>query len=190
MAFEKIQDTDEWEIVRDKNNGNIDVLQAGATGKILTGGGVGSDPTYEDNQALTIIEGGDAGQVLTSIGGGTPTYEDVPIPEKLINDTAQAFLFKYIEIGTWNMDSTDRITVSHNIGDKTKYRGCQCIIFDDSGNVWDFFHHATPDGRLPNETSIGDNTMVLYRTNGGFFDNSSFDGSVSNRGILTVFYTE
>lgn len=88
-----------------------------------------------------------------------------------------------IEIGPWNMDTTNIVLVPHTL-DITKIRGVQVqIINDDDTELSPIFRAAGPVGGTFRTRDID---FVLSRTTNAIFDNASYDDAVKNRGWILV----
>lgn len=97
---------------------------------------------------------------------------------------------KQIEIGDWNMDTTQTVSVPHGIaGGVSKILGCIVSIISDAGSPVNDIHYIAPSGTLPGGAySFTSTNIVLVRTDTGPFDNTSFDSTSFNRGNITIFY--
>jgi hypothetical protein len=102
---------------------------------------------------------------------------------------------KRVDISNWDMDAVGTKTVAHGLINHTRILSISVMIFDDSGNIYDFLHHPTqgasdfrPSGFI---TTIDATNISLFRqpsADNGWFDNTSFDFNSSNRGYITIEY--
>lgn len=131
--------------------------------------------TVAGSTGNTVIAGTcDITGVLTATGG-------------IKTDGTNTLITKVIDIGNWNMDATDQVSVAHGItyGD---IRGIQVIIrSDDAGVNYDISYVSTA-GALGGGTYASSTNITLSRTTSGFFDNTSFNAPSYNRGWITITY--
>lgn len=102
---------------------------------------------------------------------------------------------KIVNIGNWNMDSTDTITVAHGITDFTKIRSVNVYIIDDGGtNIYPInmaYTTGTPVTAVQGTIgSITETFVSLYRLTGGTFDDANFNSSPYNRGWIHIEYVD
>ena len=95
-----------------------------------------------------------------------------------------------ISIGDWNMDATTSVSVAHGIGDHEDIVSVFITIRDDAAtSLYPLFYYTgvgVSDGRfLWNATNI-----VMTRRGGGNFDDTDFNATSYNRGIITIFYLD
>jgi hypothetical protein len=97
---------------------------------------------------------------------------------------------KIIEMGVWNMVSTEEVSVAHGLSDHAKIRSITAMIVNDAG-----------DGIFPTGASAlgvtqawvvaaGTTNVSAKRLTGGDFDNVNFDDAVINRGWFSIQYEE
>jgi hypothetical protein len=91
-----------------------------------------------------------------------------------------------LNIGDWNMNTTGLVTVTHGISDWTKIRTINVLIRDDANTVLYNLAGSGPSGELYGSMAVSDVSVLLVRTTGGTFDNSSFDSTSYNRGYITI----
>ena len=126
--------------------------------------------------------------------------ETAEAPSKnTVYDMAGGLITKVIEIGDWNMDSTETVYVTHGI-DWTKLRAiCDVMIRDDSGNMYKLdanveMSTTTKDGGVvlyettTPQNGLSSTAILLYRVTGGIFDSVSFNATAYNRGWVTIQY--
>lgn len=101
-------------------------------------------------------------------------------------------LKKIINIGDWDMDTTQTVSVAHGLT-LSKIRKIDVLIQIDAGTGSDAVYLLTTGNYLAPTTSgafQADATNVLLgRVTGGIFDNSFFDSTGYNRGWITIEYT-
>lgn len=102
---------------------------------------------------------------------------------------------KIVNIGNWNMDSTDFVNVAHGISDFTKIRGIEAYIIDDGGiNIYPLnmaYTTVTPVTAVQGTIgSITTTTVSLFRLSGGAFDDANFDNGSYNRGWIHITYVD
>lgn len=95
-----------------------------------------------------------------------------------------AIRFKVLNIGDWNMDTTGSVSVAHGLT-AANLIGAEVLIYDDLGLGGYSIERA---GYYNFEYVIG-TSIVLSRTAGGAFDNTSFDATGYNRGKIIIWYT-
>jgi hypothetical protein len=99
-----------------------------------------------------------------------------------------------IPIGDWNMDSSLSVTINLPTGvTRTNFRNAIVSIRTDGPTDYLVYPLSINAGLLGGyyETSnivTPADTITLYRTIGGFFDNSNFDSTGYNRGWITITY--
>lgn len=98
---------------------------------------------------------------------------------------------KVLNLGDWNMDSTDTLTVTHSVTDYKKIRSMSVIIRDDADSAYANLEgfrsgvYSAPDGGI---TDIGSTTITLFRTAGQTFDGANYNATGYNRGYMTIVY--
>ena len=92
-----------------------------------------------------------------------------------------------VNIGDWDMDATDSISVAHGIADFTKIRDISVIIRNDGGTPYhkldQSFFGGTQDGSV---VQFDATNVSLYRTASGTFDSADFDSTSFKRGYITI----
>ena len=93
-----------------------------------------------------------------------------------------------VDIGDWNMDSTDYVYVAHGLSDEQQVRYVDVIIREDTpgGTLHHLVRSSGPAGG--SIYTIDDTYIMLDRTLSGYFDNPSFDSTSYNRGWITIGY--
>lgn len=98
-------------------------------------------------------------------------------------------LRKIIEIGDWNMDSTEAVEVAHGLTN-SKIRKISVMIRGDNANnvhpldAWFSGVHLGGFFILQSTPTV----VSLVRTAGGIFDSESFDSTSYNRGWIVIEY--
>jgi len=104
---------------------------------------------------------------------------------------------KIVEIGDWNMDSTENISVAHGIADFTKIRSIDVYIIDDGATNIYPLNMAYTTGQNTHVTSvqgtvgsISTTDVVMSRLTGGTFDSANFNSTSYNRGWIHITYVD
>jgi len=117
------------------------------------------------------------------------------IPTRMLTDDGSIVHFKRIDIGSWNMDTTEAMTVAHGLGSKFLNIISIWVVIKTDDNSFIFplacYDATFASGILGGGISNVDNTLIaLYRTPLGIFETSTlFDGG-SNRGYVYIGYTD
>ena len=171
-------------------------LAIGAADLVLTSNGAGADPSWQDPHKILTTQGdmlirgaagpqrlpADAdGEVLTSNGPGTnPSYQ---FPHDLwAFNLGAAFNLHIIEIGDWNMDTTNSVTVAHGLSfADIIWAGC-------------WIRNDTNDGKWPltwasatvanGDIRVNATFVILARRAGGAWDSIAYDSTSYNRGWI------
>jgi hypothetical protein len=144
-----------------------------------------------DGSSATVT--GAAQTAITSVGTLTSLAVTNGVTAGSVSSGASstALMWKVLDIGTWDMDSTITVSVAHGLGASyTKIVSVNAMIFPDASGViipLDYVYYSTgvAAGSIG---GIGDTNLTLYRTNQGTFDSSSYSGS-ANRGKVFIAYT-
>lgn len=99
--------------------------------------------------------------------------------------------FKLVNIGDWNMDSTDGVPILHGLSDHKKIRLVKAIIRDDAdGNYYPLDRiDDTATGLIAGNATLWNSTTIfLARLVGGTFDNATFNSTGYNRGFVMIIY--
>lgn len=91
-----------------------------------------------------------------------------------------------LELGDWNMDTTDAITVTHGLSatEWKTVRNITSIIRIDSDT--DYIDFSSNNGAQRIEVNSAN--FVIRRVVGGYFDSASFDATSFNRGWINFKY--
>lgn len=96
-----------------------------------------------------------------------------------------------VNLGDWNMDTSDSVTVAHGIADYKKIRSVDVIIRDDADSAYAKLTgfrsgvYSVPDGGI---TDITSTTVTLFRTAGQTFDGVNYNATSFNRGFMYIQY--
>ena len=123
---------------------------------------------------------------ITSVGTLTSLSVTGAITSGAVNSNVKLNT-KVIDIGDWNMDSTQQVSIAHGLT-KSKIRSISVFIRADvDTNVYSF--PASDDG--PTALSYANTTnIVLQRALSGTFDSTTFDDTSYNRGWITIQYID
>lgn len=99
---------------------------------------------------------------------------------------------KVVNIGTWDMDGTATVSITHGITDFKKIRSVTATIRNDDDDKY-YILENTIDGSFNISGAIGEiNSTLLYltRKTGGVFDSTDFNNTSGsfNRGFVTILY--
>lgn len=141
--------------------------------------------------AINALAGGTADQVFVKIDG---TDFNFTARNSVLSDSANLKV-KVIEIGDWNMDTTNAVSVIHGIVDGTKIRSVDVVIRADTGVLYKLENYDFSTGEVGGGVSgvnedipISGTTIRLGRKTGGLFDQAGFDSTSFNRGFITIIY--
>ena len=138
-----------------------------------------NNTTQTGTERLTIESDGD---VIT-----TCKYRDASATE-----TVKRIKQKIIEIGDWNMDTTDNVSINTGLSDTTKIRCIDVLIRNDSGNLNPLFRGVSSSDTSQQGfwTVISATNISLLRLTGGHFDSTNYDSTSYNRGFIYITYEE
>jgi hypothetical protein len=98
---------------------------------------------------------------------------------------------KIVQIGDWNMDTTNLVEIAHGL-DWTKIVNVHaCIYADGGGDRYMLVNSETtpvPTGTFSSIISWTALNIALRRATGGVFDSASFSGTPFNRGFIVIQY--
>ena len=101
-------------------------------------------------------------------------------------DVVRASLHPCIEIGAWNMDTTDELDVDV-VFHYNKWRSACVMIIDDVGStIKKLGWRGSLSGDWRHDPAKGDTIMTLSRKIGGDFDSVDYDDPVMNRGFIAL----
>lgn len=150
-------------------NGDIYYRDAGILKRLA----IGATDTY-----LRVIAGIPSWSNIGAFSGGVKT------------DGVNTLITKVVQIGDWNMDTTDTVSVAHGINVQN-IRSVDAMIRNDASTnftpiTWK--QDVSNDG-VEGGVGITDSTnVILTRTLSGSFDNVNYDSTSFNRGWITITY--
>ena len=141
--------------------------------------------TYEKNRA--VVQG-----TSGNLDFDGNTFFDLSNQSDSLPDTGIKILKeKIIDIGVWNMDSLDTVSITHGISDILKIRSVNVVIFNDAQSaVHDLFNKviSVSSPIISGGISFISSTDVeLKRTDASVFNSTSFSSGI-NRGFITIKY--
>ncbi len=104
-----------------------------------------------------------------------------------VNTDNMTLKTKVIEIGDWNMDTTDFVNVAHGLTG-TSIRAILSVFIrrDDDGTNSDFGSYDASESK--NISAIIGVNVFLSRLSGGTFDAATYNATSFNRGWITLLY--
>jgi len=93
-----------------------------------------------------------------------------------------------INIGDWNMDSTDTKSIAHGLSNYKKVRSISVIIRDDADSYYQSLievYYST-GANFGGSIYFDATNITLTRVIGGTFDSTSYDATSYNRGWITI----
>jgi hypothetical protein len=129
-------------------------------------------------------------QIDTNTTAISTIYTDGQMPNGIETD-GTLLKTKVVQIGDWNMDTTQQVSVAHSISDFTKIRSVSAMILNDaSGTLFNLISAEGTTGSAADNTQIVCNStnIILGRKTGGIFDQSLYDSTSFNRGFITITY--
>jgi hypothetical protein len=94
---------------------------------------------------------------------------------------------KSLNIGDWDMDTTESKNVAHGLSDFKKIRGIDVIIRNDSDTA-PYLHITATANKDIYISGIDNSNIGITRRTSGTFDSASFDSTSYNRGWVTITY--
>jgi hypothetical protein len=103
-------------------------------------------------------------------------------------DQASAYTETEINIGMWNMDTTDSVSVAHGIANYKNIREVSVVIRDDLDT--DYLGLGKVNNGDDGLVEWDGTNIILKRTTGGYFDASGYSKTVGsyNRGFIYIKY--
>ncbi len=112
----------------------------------------------------------------------------------LQNAGTRPLLKKILDIGEWNMDVTDNVSVQHGLGNFKNVRLVSGVVRDDADTNYSSFYGgriaADPDTQAW-AGFVDATTLTVFRKTNGLFDSVVYDGTastVANRGFVFIEY--
>ena len=107
-----------------------------------------------------------------------------------LNTVAGGLLKKYINIGNWNMTTTNIVYVEHGLS-ATKIKGVEAFILADTnetGSIGSMLVGHDVNGLGGGMIAVNTTNIVLVRTISGRFTNGGFEDTSYNRGYVKIEY--
>jgi hypothetical protein len=122
---------------------------------------------------------------------------DANFARRILDDNNNYLKCEIIEIGDWDMDATAFLDIAHGLSNFKNIRGIHLIIRDD----FDTRYMCSPFCSSGGTSDVGidvsqgsggitTTNIRLRRSNGGQFDNLSYDSTSYNRGWVFIWYEE
>ena len=154
-------------------------------GRLFRDSGTGAFKVWDGSAFVDAVTKSDT--ALSIAGGMTASAGFADI-------AGTSFHFKVIDIGDWNMDSTQAVRVDTGIN-YTKWRGAIVTIRADSGVtgyvLWPLPYRGGGVGTglgWDHNTTYSDTEIQLLRPLGDVFDTTDYDATSYNRGWVLLFY--
>lgn len=156
--------------------GTIDGRDVATDGTKLDGieSGATADQTAAEIRAL--VEAATDSNVFTD--ADHTKLDSLPAGGSVLSQTV-------VNIGTWNMDTTDSVSVAHGLT-LADIRSIAVTIIDDSGNFYYDFNFLSTTESAQNSVWATSTDIVITRATGGAFDNVTFDSTAGNRGYIVI----
>lgn len=155
-----------------------------------------SNATWGTWTQLTNASGNVTRNVTGDVTGNadTATLADGASSIKETGAGAGTIRKKIIEIGDWNMDSTQYVSISHGLT-KTKIRSVKAFINMDAAVGTGVFNLEIFSSTVGVEKAGGfivitPSTIELWRNESGYYDNLDFNSTSFNRGWITIEYVD
>lgn len=132
-----------------------------------------------------------SGQITSTLATGTAplvvtsTTEVANLTPQQVGDGTNIIKTKIINIGDWNMDTTQTVNVSHGL-DSSKIRGVDILIRDDAAA--NFYRVNSLSLGAAYTLAMTTTQVVIERAPGQLFDSVDFDSTSYNRGWITIMY--
>ena len=160
-------------------------------------GSVTADITFSNTASIISSVGSSISSAHNSsiIGGNNITLtrpNTVAVPAISFANENTPWVMKEIEIGDWDMDTLDSVTVSHLLSatEWKTIRDVSCMIRDDLDIDLGTLISSNTSG-VTNGSILGvdSTTILLNRVIGGGYDNTSYTTTTFNRGFITFWYS-
>ena len=116
-------------------------------------------------------------------------YQPGGAADSIAAATGQKLKVKVFAIPPWDMDTVGFKDITHGLT-LAKIIHCQAWIINDAATeLRDLMvgsHGTVSEGSLTDKALV----VTVARRTGGYYDNVNYNSTVSNRGFLTVWYTE
>lgn len=131
-----------------------------------------------------------AGITMAGALGGATTgnFSGIITASGGITENSVTMRRKIINIGDWNMDTTITKNVAHGLT-LANIRSAQAFIrSDDASATNPLDKYDNPSGLVSGSVNIQSTNVVLARTTGGLFDDTTYDSTSYNRGWVVILY--
>ena len=150
------------------------------------------ESVYEDaTQTLTNKTISTTGQLTSTLAIGTAPFAvtSTTVNANLNAEQHNGLKVKIINIGDWNMDAVNEVSLSHGVTAANIRNIAVQIICDDGVGYNTFPLNHDPNGTgVEGFFSFSAGYVVLTRIGGGLFDSTAFDSTSFNRGYITIWY--
>jgi hypothetical protein len=135
-----------------------------------------------------------------AITGGTATLTSATLTSAEIptltrgaiaqgKDVTAAINRKIVNIGDWNMVSTNSVNVAHGLT-FTKIRNVSVLIIDDAASQISPLNTIQPAGTVSGFWYANSTNVVIYKWANAAFDNTNYDSTSYNRGWVLIDYVD
>jgi hypothetical protein len=161
-------------------------------GLILTGQGSTNDVTIKNDVDTTVAQV-PTGTTTLACNGLVSAQSFSGIALTLTGDLTLDSLvqptIKIMDIGDWDMDTDATISVAHSLTAGT-IRSVSVAIRQDTtaGSPVYMLGAYSPAGTTNEYVEWNDTVVIMARSTGGIFDNTSFNATGYNRGWITITY--
>jgi len=117
--------------------------------------------------------------------GQIPSYDNATGQFEWVNNIAPVITNKELDIGDWNMDTTEEVSIAHGLS-LSQIRDAVATIrndADDESYGLDKINYGDEGFIKWDATNI-----ILRRATAGHFDSTDYNATSYNRGYITVFY--
>jgi len=106
------------------------------------------------------------------------SFITISCKKEVVEPVESSFLIETINIGNWNMDSQDGLIVP--INNSNNIISIDVLIYSDNGN-------QTPLNQAGSFITENE-SVIVFRYENGYFDQTAFSNGSINRGIITIHY--
>lgn len=174
----------------DGNGSQVRLINAEGSAYVMGVGGSSASASITDDNGFFIYSTSTGTSLRVSSANGTVGFPDGIDP----GYSGASIKMKVVEIGDWNMDSSQTVDVAHGL-DIQDIRMVDVIIRGDSSS---FIYPLNGKGIIVGsydtdvQGGVGQITSAgvrLVRITGGFFDDTDFNSTSYNRGWVTIWYS-
>lgn len=175
----------------DSNGSQIRLINDAGSATVIGIGGSSASSSITDTGGFFIYSPVTGTALRISSANGTVAFPDGIDP----GYSGSSLKMKVLDIGDWNMDTTQTVDVSHGIGDEQLIRMVEVIIRDDGGSfTYPLNSKGVILGSYDTDVQGGVGRMTstdirLVRITSGFFDDTDFNSTSYNRGWVTIWYS-